>query len=120
MDSLTLRYNSQMKWEGTKQLNVEQEAKAIEADAGGPLPGIRDSLTEAKLIAEVMQYQFQIKPLPESEGRGYMATIVELPGCMADGATPEDAKRSVIDAAISWIRTAQEFGDAIPAPINSS
>ena len=31
-----------------KKLDIEKVAKAVEADAGQPIPGLRDSLVEAK------------------------------------------------------------------------
>jgi antitoxin HicB len=65
-------------------------------------------------------YPFEVRPLPQKDGGGYLVTFSDLPGCMADGDTPEEAIRNGFDAALSWLQTAQEFGDAIPNPGESS
>ena len=61
-------------------------------------------------------YPFEVRPLPQEDGGGYLITFPDLPGCMADGDTPEEAIRNGFDAASSWLKTAQEFGDEIPKP----
>lgn len=40
-----------------KDLNVEQVAKAIEADAGESLPGLREALAEAKVGRGSAEYK---------------------------------------------------------------
>ena len=60
--------------------------------------------------------QRQSPPLPSSEGGGYFASAVELPGCVATGETEAEALRELRDAIRSWIRTAREFGDDVPPP----
>ena len=64
----------------------------------------------------VSDYPCEVHPLPVDEGGGYLITYPDLPGCMADGDTAEEALANGRDAAVSWIRTAQEFGDPIPEP----
>jgi len=51
-----------------------------------------------------------IRPLLESEGGGYLIEFPDLPGCMADGETPEEAKVEGRDALLSYIRTLKELG----------
>ena len=46
----------------------------------------------------------------------FVAEAPELPGCVAHGETQEAALASVGDAVDLWVATAQEFGDAVPAP----
>lgn len=46
----------------------------------------------------------------------YVAEAPELPGCMAHGATPEEARMRIAEAMQLWLDTAREFGDPIPAP----
>lgn len=46
----------------------------------------------------------------------FIAEVPELPGCMAHGATQEDALASVKEAMRLWIDTAHEFGDPVPEP----
>ena len=61
-------------------------------------------------------YLATIQPLPEVDGGGYLVSFPDLPGCIADGATPEEAFHQAEDAMIAWIATAKEFGDPIPKP----
>jgi predicted RNase H-like HicB family nuclease len=50
------------------------------------------------------------------EDEVYFAEVPELPGCMAHGDTYESALANAKDAIQLWLDTAEEFGDAIPAP----
>jgi HicB_like antitoxin of bacterial toxin-antitoxin system len=43
-------------------------------------------------------YRFTITPLPEDEGGGYPIEFPDLPGCMSDGETIEEAIANGIDA----------------------
>lgn len=51
-----------------------------------------------------------------SEGDGFLIVYPDLPGCMSDGATIEEAIANGRDAVKTWILTAREFGDPIPIP----
>ena len=46
----------------------------------------------------------------------FIAEIPELPGCMADGATEEEALFNVKVIAKEWVETARELGRPIPIP----
>ncbi len=59
-------------------------------------------------------YPFEVRPLAKEEGGGYLITFPDLPGCMSDGETPEEAIANGLDAAKSWLATAKEFKDPIP------
>ena len=61
-------------------------------------------------------YAATVVALPSSEGGGYLASAVELPGCVATGETQAEALDELLDAICSWVRTAREFGDEIPPP----
>ena len=50
------------------------------------------------------------------EDQAYVAEIPELPGCMAHGATQEEALANAKSAEHLWLDTAKEFGDPIPEP----
>ncbi len=58
-------------------------------------------------------YPFEVRPLAKEEGGGYLITFPDLPGCMSDGETPEEAIANGLDAAKSWLATAKEFKDPI-------
>jgi predicted RNase H-like HicB family nuclease len=46
----------------------------------------------------------------------FIAEIPELPGCAADGQTPNDALANVQVVGQEWIETARELGREIPRP----
>lgn len=61
-------------------------------------------------------YAATMLPLSSTEGGGYVATAIELPGCIATGGTEVEALEELRDAIRSWILTAREFGDPVPPP----
>lgn len=63
-----------------------------------------------------LEYTVHIDPLPESDGGGYLALVPDLPGCMSDGETPEEALRNVQEAIASWIESARAWDQEIPKP----
>ncbi|MCH9689159.1 MAG: type II toxin-antitoxin system HicB family antitoxin [Gammaproteobacteria bacterium] len=65
-------------------------------------------------------YPATIQPLSKEDGGGYLVSFPDLPGCIADGATPEEAFHQAEDAMIAWMKTAEEFGDKIPVPSRPS
>lgn len=63
-----------------------------------------------------LEYAVRIDRLAEGDGGGYLATVPELPGCMSDGETPEEALKNVQEAIVSWIEAAREWKREIPKP----
>lgn len=63
-----------------------------------------------------LKYPVNIRHLNEKEGGGYLVEFPDLPGCIADGDTIEEALEAAKDAMQSWILTAKEFEDDIPNP----
>ena len=61
-------------------------------------------------------YPVTIQPLSAKDGGGFVALVRDLPGCMSDGATPEEALANVEDAIACWIEAARDLGRPIPAP----
>jgi predicted RNase H-like HicB family nuclease len=51
-----------------------------------------------------------------NEDDAYVAEVPELPGCMADGATYQEALANAEQVIQEWIETAQELGRPIPEP----
>ena len=51
-----------------------------------------------------------------NEDQAFIGEVPELPGCMAHGATHEEALANIKSAMELWIKTAKEFNDPIPAP----
>jgi predicted RNase H-like HicB family nuclease len=50
------------------------------------------------------------------EDQAYLAEVPELPGCMADGATYQDALSNVEVIVKEWIETALELMRPVPEP----
>ncbi len=50
------------------------------------------------------------------EDHSYIAEVPELPGCMADGASYEEALKNAKMVISEWIETAKELGREIPEP----
>ena len=63
-----------------------------------------------------LQYPFNISTLPPEEGGGYLIEFPDLPGCISDGETIEEAIANGKDAVFCWIETAKQHGDEIPQP----
>jgi predicted RNase H-like HicB family nuclease len=62
------------------------------------------------------EYPIVVEPLPAEEGGGFLATAPDLPGCMSDGDTPEEAVSNIQDAIVTWIEAARDLGHAVPKP----
>jgi predicted RNase H-like HicB family nuclease len=63
-----------------------------------------------------LEYAVRIDRLAESDGGGYLATVPDLPGCMSDGETPEEALKNVQEAIATWIEAAEEWKMDIAQP----
>ena len=42
-------------------------------------------------MSDINGYPYEIAPLPEEEGGGYVVSFVDIPGCIGVGDTPEEA-----------------------------
>lgn len=62
------------------------------------------------------EYRIIIQPLDADDGGGYLVRVPELPGCMADGETIEEAIKDVEGAIEQWIATAVSLGRPVPDP----
>ncbi|HCA59635.1 MAG TPA: hypothetical protein DEP46_16830 [Blastocatellia bacterium] len=51
-----------------------------------------------------------------SEDDAFIAEVPELPGCMADGSTYQEALANAEVIIREWMETAREIGRAIPEP----
>lgn len=61
-------------------------------------------------------YPLIVEPLSAEDGGGFVAFAPDLPGCMSDGETPEEAVVNVKDAIVCWIEAAHDQGHPVPAP----
>ena len=62
------------------------------------------------------EYPFTMRLMTPDEGEGYLIEFPDLPGCVSDGRTPEEAILNGRDALKSVLLTMKEFGDPIPRP----
>jgi antitoxin HicB len=65
---------------------------------------------------KIADYPFIIRHLTTEEGGGYLIEFPDLPGCMSDGESIEEAVQNGGDAAACWIAAAKEIGREIPMP----
>lgn len=63
-----------------------------------------------------MKPKYEIILFWSEEDQAYLAEVPELPGCMADGATPQKALASAEKIIAEWIETAAELGRPVPEP----
>ena len=63
-----------------------------------------------------LNYPVIVSPLSEEDGGGFVATVPDLPGCMSDGETPQEALTNVQDAIDVWLEAAHDLGRQIPQP----
>lgn len=63
-----------------------------------------------------MMSRYEIIMYWSDEDRAFIAEVPELPGCMADGQTYQEALVNVEIVIQEWIETAKEEGRKIPKP----
>ena len=64
----------------------------------------------------ISDYPFTIRHLSQEEGGGFLIEFIDLPGCMSDGETIDEAIKNGFDAAKCWISAAEEAGRKVPQP----
>jgi len=66
--------------------------------------------------ALIFSYPFTIRPLDDSDGGGFAIEYPDLPGCISDGETPEEALRNGRDAVKAYLLSCAKHGDPYPKP----
>jgi antitoxin HicB len=61
-------------------------------------------------------YPIHVSPIPVDEGGGYMVSMPDLPGCIADGDTIDEAIIEARDAFAAWIMAEQKDKGKLPNP----
>ena len=61
-------------------------------------------------------YQFTVRPLSEQEGGGYLVEYPDIPGCMSDGQTIEEAISNGREALHDSLAVLRESGRKVPKP----
>jgi predicted RNase H-like HicB family nuclease len=72
-------------------------------------------LVKKEEIQQLPPLLIVIDPVPEEDGSGWLAQVVDLPGCMSDGKMPAEALKNVMEAKKAWLKTAQKRGLEVPA-----
>ncbi len=63
-----------------------------------------------------MKSKYEIIIYWSDEDNSFIAEVPELPGCMADGRTYQEALSNAEVIISEWIETAKEIGRPIPQP----
>lgn len=67
-------------------------------------------------IKKLSDYPFTIRHLLQEEGGGYLIEFPDLPGCMSDGETIDEAIKNGKEAIQVWIDAAKQMNRTIPKP----
>ena len=63
-----------------------------------------------------MNWKYEMVIYWSNEDQAYIVEVPELPGCMADGRTYQEAVSNAEVIIAEWIETAEELGRPIPNP----
>ena len=72
-----------------------------------------------KMTEEYLKEPYSRVLIPDDESGTYTAVILEFPGCIAQGDTPQEAYEHLEDAAKDWIEAALDLKQEIPSPSQS-
>ena len=70
----------------------------------------------ARSNRELDEYQFTVRPLSAHEGGGYLVEYPDIPGCMSDGETIEEAIANGREALRDCLEVFRESGRKLPKP----
>src|ERR1700686_1315587 len=65
---------------------------------------------------KISEYPFTIRHLTQEEGGGYLIEFPDLPGCISDGETIEEAIANGAEAKRDWIAAMQAAGRPVSPP----
>lgn len=77
---------------------------------------VASKISQVKDVDYYMSLSYPIQLVYDQEEDDWEAQILDLPGCMSDGATPNEAVENVRDAQLSWIDVCIEDGYEVPLP----
>jgi antitoxin HicB len=67
-------------------------------------------------MVDALRYAIAIVPIDEADGGGFLGFVPDLPGCMSDGASREEALTNTEEALLEWIEVQLGRGVDIPQP----
>jgi predicted RNase H-like HicB family nuclease len=65
-----------------------------------------------------LPYTILIRHITDESEAYYFATVLELDGCMSDGATYQEAFENIQEAMAGWIETKLANGFPVPLPVS--
>jgi len=63
-----------------------------------------------------MNSRYELVIYWSNDDQRFIVEVPELPGCMADGMTYQEAVNNIEIVIAEWLKTAQELGRPIPKP----
>ena len=76
----------------------------------------RQSVRREQSAMKLQDYAIRIEPLPRKEDGGFLVTVPDLPGCVADGESIKAAVAEAHDAFKMWATAEQQGRGKLPAP----
>jgi len=70
-------------------------------------------------MRDLTQYPFEIRPLTQEEGGGYLISFTDFSECISDGETPEEAIQNGLDALAETIAALEDLRLPVPAPASN-
>ena len=67
-------------------------------------------------MTQLIQYPFEIQPLSEEDGGGYLISFPDFSECISDGETPEEAIQNGLDALQETIFALESMNLPVPEP----
>ena len=67
-------------------------------------------------MRDLIQYPFEVRPLHEDEGGGYLISFPDFSECISDGETVDEAIRNGMDALAETIGALESLGLPVPKP----
>lgn len=64
----------------------------------------------------ILMVKYEVIIYWSEDDQSFIAEVPELPGCMADGATYQEALANVEVVIQEWLETAKKLGRPIPKP----
>ena len=68
------------------------------------------------IIDNLPSYPFEITPLTEEDGGGFLISFPDFNQCISDGETVEQAIENGLDALLETIDTLESMGFPVPQP----
>jgi predicted RNase H-like HicB family nuclease len=75
------------------------------------------SIAQAKPVFPFEAYSHVVSPMDAADGGGFLFTMPDIPGVMADGTTVLEAIADGREAFIATVSAMEDMGQEIPAPV---